>query len=272
MTASPRGRALLQLPILALLGWTVVLPLTAQNSRAQVLDRQAPLLGPGCRAGSPVGPGGPSASTGFEADGIDLLAWLPLNQLDPAATSGNDCWGYVSPSGREYALVGTSAGTSFVEITNPGLPVLVQNITGPTSLWRDIKTYDHYAYAVSEGGDGIQVIDLANIDSGTVTLVTTILGPGSSSSHNLGIDEVSGFLYRFGGGSEGMRVYDLQNPAAPAFVASWSGIYIHDAQVVTYQSGPLAGMQIMYACGGLNGGGTMTRLAILDVTTKSNVA
>lgn len=271
MTASPRGRALYALPVFALAAWSVVLPLAAHDDDPKVLDRERPVLGPGYRAGAPVGPGGPSASAGFEADGIDLLAWLPLNLLDPAATSGNDCWGYVSPSGREYALVGTSAGTSFVEVTVPGLPVLVQNIAGPTSLWRDIKTYDHYAYAVSEGGDGIQVIDLANIDSGTVTLVTTILGPGSTSTHNLGIDQDSGFLYRFGGANHGARIYDLQNPAAPLYVASWDERYIHDAEVVTYQNGPLAGRQIVFACSGLNGGFDFTGLTIVDVTDKSNI-
>ena len=40
--------------------------------------------------------------------------------------NGNDCWGFVSPSGREYALMGTSSGTAVVEITNPGPELMIR--------------------------------------------------------------------------------------------------------------------------------------------------
>ena len=44
-------------------------------------------------------------------------------------------WGYVSESGREYAIVGLSSGTSFVEITDPGNPQILQFIDGPKQRW-----------------------------------------------------------------------------------------------------------------------------------------
>ena len=62
---------------------------------------------------------GSARSLGFESENVQLKSWLPLNELGSPA-NGNDCWGYVSPSGREYALMGTSSGTVIVEITNPG--------------------------------------------------------------------------------------------------------------------------------------------------------
>ena len=74
------------------------------------------------------------------------------------------------PSGREYAILGTTGGTSFIEVTNPGNPQIVDYVNGPNSLWRDVKVFGSYCYAVSEGGDGIQIISMANIDNGSVTL------------------------------------------------------------------------------------------------------
>ena len=254
----------------ALSALVIASPIIAHDDDPKARYRQAPVTGPGFRASSPTGPGGPQGSAGFDADGVQLEAWLPLNQLDGSG-SGNDCWGYVSPSGREYAIIGTESGTNFVEITDPASPVVIDFINGPDSLWRDIKTYQNYAYSVSEGGSGIQVMNLTNIDNGNVTLAGTVTGPGTSATHNVAIDEDSGYLYRLGGSSEGMRIYSLANPANPSYVASWSSRYIHDAQVVTYTSGPNAGKQIVYACGGLNGGFDQTGLTVIDVTNKSNI-
>ncbi|MDE1037841.1 MAG: choice-of-anchor B family protein [Phycisphaerales bacterium] len=203
---------------------------------------------------------------GFDSENVVLHSWLPLNELD-GADSGNDSWGYVSPSGREYALMGTSSGTVVVEITNPGNAQVIASLNGPNSLWRDIKTYGTYMYCVSEGGGGIQVFNLADIDNGNVQ---TLNSAGSGSSHNVVIDTESGFLYRTGGVADGMYIYSLANPAAPVQVGQWTDRYIHDAQVVTYTNGPFSGRQIAFCCAGFSGGWSDTGLTIVDVTNKSN--
>ena len=144
---------------------------------------------------------------GFASDGeITLMTWIPLNNFMGNPSTGSDCWGYTSPSGREYAMFGHEAGTSIVEITNPGAAEIVAEIDGPNSLWRDIKVFGTRAYAVSEGGDGIQVINLANIDAGVATLENTVTSGGTAASHNVVINEDSGYLYRCGGGSNGLRI------------------------------------------------------------------
>ena len=205
----------------------------------------------------------------FGSGGVTLLAQLPLSTFQSGG-NGNDCWGYTSPSGREYAIFGHSNGTSFVEITSPGAPVVVATMAGPNSLWRDIKTYDDRAYAVSEGGQGIQVFDLSDIDNGNVVFIDSVtLGPGGTASHNVAIDETSGYLYRCGGGSSGIRIYDLSTPL-PSFVGEWSDRYVHDAQVHTYTSGPHAGKQIAFCFSGFSGGFSQTGLSIIDVTNKAN--
>ena len=127
----------------------------------KLLDRLPPFEGP------PVL--GPVAATSgfagdFPADNVTLLSWLPISEFPGTHMSASDCWGYTSPSGREYAMIGLQKGTAFVEITNPTLPRIVEYVPGATSLWHDIKVLGHYAYGVSEGGLGIQVMDMSRID------------------------------------------------------------------------------------------------------------
>ena len=108
----------------------------------KVLDRQKPYRGPGYH--SPLGVNGtplpafiPSAtgaagsynSTVFNSHNVRLLSWLPLNTWGAGQQNGNSGWGYVSPSGREYALMGLYGGTGFAEITTPGQTVSVEYAT-----------------------------------------------------------------------------------------------------------------------------------------------
>lgn len=204
----------------------------------------------------------------FVSSGVQLVGWKPLTDFPGNNVSGNDCWGYTSPAGREYALIGLSNGTGFVEITDPGRPELIDFEAGVASLWRGVKTYGQHAYVVSEGGDGIQVFDLSAIDTGSVTLVATVTTGGTTTAtHTVAIDEDSGFLYRAGGGSHGIRIYSLANPALPAFVGAWDTLYVHECQAVTWDlAGPYFGRQIVFAFAGYAG-----LVKILDTTNKAAI-
>lgn len=230
-------------------------------------DRQPPFLGPAYRRQID----GPLRSGSFSSQLVQLESWLPLNQLGAPTTpsSGNDCWGYTSPNCREYAIMGTSNGTSFVEITTPENAQVVTYISGPGSIWRDIKVYQHYAYAVSEGGGGIQVFDMSLIDQGTVTLANTITGSGEPKTHNVALNEASGTLYRCGGAGNGLRIYLLTDPLNPQLVGNWSEKYVHDAYIQIMPGGPFMGQEIAFCLAGANGGWDNTGLSIVDVTNKS---
>jgi choice-of-anchor B domain-containing protein len=257
---------------LAAVAWSA--PAFAHEGDPKVLDLRPPYQGPGFRSGRPTvlreGQAAIAAPE-FAASGVELLSWLPLGEL-AGGSSGNSCYGYTSPSGRSYALMGLRGGTSVVEVTDPGDPQIVAFVPGPVSLWRDVRTYQNYMYTVSEGGQGIQVISLAQVDAGSVTLVGTVQTGGSTSTHTLCIDQTSGFLYRSGGEQNGLRIYSLANPANPALVATWNDRYVHEVSVFTYPAGTAyAGKQIAICCGGFNSGWTNTGVSILDVTNKSNI-
>jgi len=244
----------------------------AHDDDPKLLDRQPPHPGPGWTGAVPptgTHAGSPPFATqlGFDAQGVTLLSWLTLGDLG-GQSSANDCWGYVAPSGREYAIIGTNSMTHWVEITKPQAPVVVAQHPGPDSLWHDMKVYEDHAYVVSEGGSGIQVFDMSQIDNGVVTSQGNVtFGGVTTATHNVVIDEVSGFLYRSGGDNHGLRIYDLnQSKANPPYVGAWDAKYVHDAQVVTYPGG----QQIAFCCAGLNGGFDFTGLTVVDVTDKSN--
>lgn len=244
----------------------------AHEGDLKIRDWEPPIFGPVWRLDDEGGSTSLKSAVTFQSSGIRLMSWFPCNTFDSSNTSGNDVWGYVSPSGREYALMGLSNGTGFVEVTNPGASSIVKFFAGSSSLWRNVKTYKTYAYAVSEGGGGIQVFDLAQIDNGIVTQLPSITTGGSLATHTMIINNQTGYLYRMGGSTNGVRVYNLEpNPAAPVFVASWNPKYTHDGVVYNYKTGPYAGKEIFFACGGTNGGQTATGMDILDVTNKSNI-
>lgn len=202
------------------------------------------------------------ASAQYTSQNITMFKHLTLAQL--GTTAGNDVWGYTSPTGREYALVGGYDRTIVVEVTNPSNPVILASFAHTGSDWSDIKVYQSYAYVVSEGsGVGIQVLDLSNIDSGQVLLVKTVTNPGRT--HNVAIDTYSGFLYTCGSnqGDATTMFFSLANPANPVKVGQWTQNYQHDAQIVTYTSGPYAGRQIFFGCSEGRG------MDIIDVTNKS---
>ncbi|MHC4219210.1 MAG: choice-of-anchor B family protein, partial [Planctomycetota bacterium] len=111
---------------------------------------------------------------------------------------------------------------------------------------------------------------LSDVDNGNISLVQRMTDGGLSTSHNVAINEDSGYLYLAGANLNAGRLiaYDLSDPENPAFagqVAAGVGTYVHDVQIVSYTSGIYAGKEIAFCA---NGG---TGLDIYDVTVKSNM-
>ena len=211
----------------------------------------------------------PLAAEGFPSLNATLLEHIPLGGFPSNPSSASDCWGYVSPSGREYALIGLREAVAVVEITDPAGPVLVGEISHSNSNWCDIKTYGTYCYAVNEAGGGLDVIDLSQVDAGIVTLVQRVTDGGLSTCHNLAVNEESGYLYLCAPGmlaNQGRLVaMDLSNPADPTIagmVPIGGGGVVHDAQVVTYATGRFGSQEIAFCSSGSGG------LEIYDVTDK----
>ncbi len=180
--------------------------------------------------------------------------------------NGNDIWGYVADDGTEYALMGLRNGTSIVSLADPANPVEVANISGPSSTWRDLKSWSHYAYVSNETSNGILIIDLSDLPGSANNYydfqpMIDINGNVSqlSSIHNLYVDEF-GYLYVSGSNinAGGTLIFDLNNdPYNPVYVGRTPAIYAHD----TYARNNLLYTSDVYD-------GVFT---IYDVSDKSNI-
>ncbi len=229
----------------------------------------------------------PATNTGFEpcednlagifpCDGIDLLGRVPLSEM--SAGSGNDIWGWSdSQNNREYALVGLDNGTAFVDVTDTDSLVYLGKLPTETSAspWRDIKVYQDHAFIGAEAnGHGMQVFDLSrlrDVDNPPVSFTADAVYSGFGNSHNIVINEATGFAYPVGTARNdafngGVHFVDISDPRSPMAAGGYgSSGYTHDAQVVSY-NGPdadYAGSEILI-------GSNEAFIVIVDVTDKGN--
>ena len=211
----------------------------------------------------------------YPCSNVDLLAFLPLNQI--GGGDGSDIWGWTdSTNGKEYAIMGLSTGTAFVDISDPVNPVYLGLLPphSGNSSWRDIKTYDDHAFIGSEASNsGMQVFDLTqlrSVVSPPVTFAETAFYNGFGDSHDIAINEDSAYAYGIGlGGGNcngGLHFVDILNPTNPLDAGCFSADgYSHDAQCVNYH-GPDTDHQGKEICFAYNS----DTLTIVDVSNKES--
>ncbi|MDX1659994.1 MAG: choice-of-anchor B family protein [Nitriliruptorales bacterium] len=262
--------------------------LTAMTVAAVTVAAMA--LGTAPPASAQAGPGADcedGMAAQYPCDHIDMDSFLPLPALGQG--NGNDIWGWTDPeTGKEYAIMGSSLATGFVDVTDPANPVflgqLPSEVPGAFLLWRDVKVADNFAYIVSEiDGHGMQVFDLTKLRDATGSPPTTFDadavytgGPegeeGLGHVHNVFVNEETNIAYPVGsntcinGGDDpengGLHMVDVSDPLNPTFVGcalvppptdpeTPNNNYVHDVQCVIYQ-GPDAEHQGSEICFGAN--------------------
>jgi choice-of-anchor B domain-containing protein len=168
---------------------------------------------------------------------IDFKSNVPFGTV--SSDLSNIC-GYTTPSGTEYALVGWEQGVRIYDVTNPTTPVFITNITGPTSIWREIKVNGTYAYITTEGGGGLKIANLANLPNTNIPIVDwtgPINGNTIGNIHALHIDNNKVYLYgATSSQNSGAIVADISgvNATAPVYLGTYtnpSGAYVHDGYV-----------------------------------------
>ncbi len=211
----------------------------------------------------------------YPCNDYDLMSHIDLNVL--SASAGNDSWGWTDPqTGKEYALIGLSNGTAFIDVSDPVDPIYLGKLPTHTqsSTWRDIKVYNNYAFVVSEAnGHGMQVFDLRrlrNIANPPQTFNNDAHYNGFGNAHNIVINEEKPYAYAVGTStfSGGAHIVDISNPLQPVFAGGYEeSFYTHDAQVVTY-NGPdqdYIGREIYI-------GSNEDEVVFVDVTDPSNTS
>ena len=178
----------------------------------------------------------------FPCSGISLRKRVSLATMGGGA--GNDIWGWVdTQSANEYALMGMTTGTAFVDITDPENPIFLGRLPSETSGSgpRDIKVYQDHAYIVADnvGAHGMQVFDLTRLRgfSAPQTFSADVVYGDFENAHNLAINETSGFAYAVGSDTcaGGLHIINITTPTNPLFSGCHSTARTHDTQCVIYQ-------------------------------------
>lgn len=223
----------------------------------------------------------------FECQQTNLLAMVPTAEMGGGASRLNTVWGWTDPlTGREYALVGRSDGTSFLDVTNPTRPRYLGDLPktkeAPATVWREFKVMHNHVYIVSDGAPrhGMQVFDLTRLRNVRTpqTFTPDVTYDRISAAHNVAVDSATHTVFITGanaGGETcggGLHMVDARDPKKPAFLGCFQDMgtgfagtgYSHDVQCVIYH-GPddrYTGREICF-------GGNETALSIGDVTDKS---
>ena len=165
------------------------------------------------------------------AENVNLLFnWNEDTLVGSAAFDNvyNEVWGVVVDD-REYAIIGSTYGTHFFDVTNPQFSYeaafVMGRVVGPEIIHRDYHDYQGYLYAVSdEGASSLQIIDISTLpDSVSVVYDSSDL---FERSHNIFIDTAKARLYTTNG-----DIYSLENPLDPKFIYNTPLLSCHDVYV-----------------------------------------
>jgi choice-of-anchor B domain-containing protein len=249
-------------------------------------------------------------ANGFPCKNVDLMSFLPHSTWNGVTNeAGNDIWGWRDPlTNREYALVGTSKGTAFVDVTVADSPVYVGFLPAPPaggaapehdcvaplgpipehcggdSQWRDLEVYADHAYIGSEqAGHGLVVFDLRQLRGLTgnppVTFADTFRYLGVGQSHTITVNPQSGFVYINGSRSAvacapgptntgGPVILNAAVPGAPTF----AGCDLTDGYTHDSQCVTYNGPDLDYAGREICMNSNEDDLTITDVTNTSAAA
>ncbi len=142
----------------------------------------------------------------------------------------NEIWG-LHVNDTEYAIIGSTAGTHFIDLSDPYNPeetfFVEGGSTGGQIIHRDYHDHKGYLYAVADEGANstLQIIDISRLPD-EIELVYDANNL-IRRTHNLFIDEATDKLYT--GISQGtsnqyspLRVFDITEPANPVEIGSYS--------------------------------------------------
>lgn len=154
----------------------------------------------------------------------------------------NEVWG-LSQNGREYAVIGSTMGTHFIDISDPDTLLEVGFIRGKFFgsgvVHRDFHDYEGYLYSVcDQGSSSLQVIDLRGLPDSVALVYEDTLN--ISRAHNVFADSATAKMYTCGvrapdvSGRIPLQVWSLDDPAEPTLIKNIDQIdglpiaYVHD--------------------------------------------
>jgi choice-of-anchor B domain-containing protein len=183
----------------------------------------------------------------FAHQNINLLGNFDDPAVQPESVYGiryQSCWGYVDSLGNEYGIIGSTAGTYIIDVTDPTNPVQHTYIPHRQNdcIWHEYKTYENYLYIISDDGgsptNSLQMVDLRYLPDSIHKFYddTTIF----VHSHTQYIDGDRWYVAsvsRKNGNFYPMAVYSLANPESPTLLRALNQDFpninsVHDMFVI----------------------------------------
>jgi choice-of-anchor B domain-containing protein len=150
----------------------------------------------------------------------------------------NEVWG-VNINDLEVGIIGSTEGVHFIDVTDPVNSYEIESafvpgkVVGANIIHRDYHDYNGYLYTVAdEGPSSLQVIDMTHLPDTAIVVYDD--DEFFQKAHNIFIDSTAARLYATG--SVGVIVISLEDPEAPALLASFPNQnlnipYAHDLYV-----------------------------------------
>ena len=211
----------------------------------------------------------------YPCNDYDLLTYFTLEELNGAGTTGSSCWGWVDPdTEKEYALMCTNKGVTFIDITNPSEAIIIGSLKSKTenNPIREVRIFKSLAYIISEATDhGLQIFNLTKLEE-TVNPPVEFESDADFSrfgaAQSVTINKESGFAYVMGSNTfnGGPHFIDINRAfKAPASGGYETDSYTNDTQVVTYK-----GADTDYTDKEILIGSNENEIVLLNVTDKAN--
>lgn len=199
------------------------------------------------RSAQAVAPSSAACKNGKAADypckNIDLQAFMPSAELGGARVS--DVWGWVDPeTKREYAVLGTTKGLQFVDVTDPKKPVYLGSMLGKADgalPWQELEIYKDHAYVICDLSPcNLQIFDLTRLRGVKAAQPWTpdVVFP-IPIAHSIESNSETGHLFINGsfavaGGTP--LILDVNNPKTPVPVGAMADDgYTHDSLCRNYK-------------------------------------
>ena len=195
---------------------------------------------------------------GFSQIEANLLGTWSDDDLTPTSwldSRYNDIWGDTI-NGLEIAIIGSTEGVHFIDVTDPTTPTELAFVAGKADgdqlVHRDYHSYNGYLYCVAdEGPSSLQVIDMHGLPNSVEVVYDS--DELLVQAHNVFIDTSRAMLYACNGNGFELQLISIADPANPVSVASYPNAdlslpQIHDMYVrndTAYLNGAFQGFLVV---------------------------
>ena len=175
---------------------------------------------------------------------IDLVAHVPADVMGGAGIA--DVWGWVDPeTKKEYAILGSSDGVQFLDVTNPTKPVYLGRLAGKADgalMWQELEILNDHAYIVCDASPcNLQIFDLTRLRN--PLLPVNVWTPDSvfpiPIAHSIDSNPDTNHIFINGTGpvvAGQPTIFDVSQPLAPVPVGvTYDDGYTHDSLCRTYK-------------------------------------